>query len=227
MLINPGIPISEEAMQVHGITPADLRNKPLFQSVAEEIFTFIGDADLAGYNSNRFDIPMLMEELARVGYNLDLEVRRCIDVQRIFYKMEPRTLRAAYRYYCNEELKDAHDALIDVRATVEVLKGQLIKYDGVDITDEKGNIIPSPVKNDIGTLDAFTNDFRILDATQKLRYGLKGEILFNFGKYNGQLAGKVLYEDQQYYNWMLNKEFSIQVKQIIKKEFREYKKTLS
>jgi DNA polymerase-3 subunit epsilon len=105
MLINPGIPISEEAMRIHGITPADLVNKPVFAQVAQKIFDFIGDADLAGYNSNRFDIPILMEELARCGFDLEIEKRRQIDVQRIFYKMEPRTLKAAYQFYCGAPLE--------------------------------------------------------------------------------------------------------------------------
>ena len=116
MLINPGIPISEEAMQVHGITPKDVANKPVFQQVADKIYEFIGNADLAGYNSNRFDIPMLMEEFARIGMEFDISRRRTIDVQRIFYKMEPRTLKAALKFYCEEDMEDAHDALADVKS---------------------------------------------------------------------------------------------------------------
>ncbi|HEY5825967.1 MAG TPA: 3'-5' exonuclease, partial [Cyclobacteriaceae bacterium] len=129
-LINPGIPISAEAMAVHGITPQDVANKPIFQILAKEIFDFIGDADLAGYNSNRFDIPVLMEEFARVGLDFNLDNRRTIDVQRIFYRMEPRTLSAAYQFYCNKNIENAHDAMEDVRATIEVLDGQLKKYNG-------------------------------------------------------------------------------------------------
>ncbi|HFC01188.1 MAG TPA: 3'-5' exonuclease, partial [Phaeodactylibacter sp.] len=125
MLINPGIPISEEAMSVHGITPKMLSNQPTFQQAARKLMDFIGDADLAGYNSNRFDVPMLMEEFARVGMELDMTNRRTIDVQRIFYKMEPRTLSAALKYYTGKKIENAHDALADVRATVDVLKGQL------------------------------------------------------------------------------------------------------
>src|SRR5688572_17534757 len=126
-LINPGIPISAEAMAVHGITPQDVANKPSFRQVAKEIFDFIGDADLAGYNSNRFDIPVLMEEFARVGLDFDMDHRRSVDVQRIFYKMEPRTLSAAYQFYCQKGIQNAHDAMEDVRATIEVLDGQLRK----------------------------------------------------------------------------------------------------
>lgn len=224
MLINPGIPISLEAMQVHGITPRDVANKPTFQQVADEIYNFIGKADLAGYNSNRFDIPMLMEEFARIGMELSIDNRRTIDIQRIFYKMEPRTLRAALKYYCDQEMEDAHDALADVRATVEVFKGQLKKYQGVDHIDEDGNVTPTPVVNDMQSVHDFTNDMRYVDATQRMKYDHNGQIVFSFGKYNGQPVAEVLTRDKQYYNWMLNKEFSSQVKQIIKKLVKEYEK---
>jgi DNA polymerase III subunit epsilon len=225
-LINPGIPISAEAMAVHGITPQDVANKPSFQMLAKEIFEFIGDADLAGYNSNRFDIPVLMEEFARVGIDFDIDKRRTIDVQRIFYKMEPRTLSAAYQFYCQKSIQKAHDALEDVRATVEVLDGQLSKYEGQDFVPEEGEPVPAPVKNDVTSLYSFTNDQQILDATQRLKYDQNGVVVFNFGKYMGQPAAEVLYKDQQYYHWMLNKEFSFQVKKIIKSLVAEYKKNL-
>lgn len=225
-LINPGIPISAEAMAVHGITPQDVANKPSFQMLAKEIFEFIGDADLAGYNSNRFDIPVLMEEFARVGIDFDIDRRRTIDVQRIFYKMEPRTLSAAYQFYCQKSIDKAHDALEDVRATVEVLDDQLSKYDGQDFVPEEGEPIPAPIKNDVSSLYAFTNDVQILDATQRLKYDQNGVVVFNFGKYMGQPAAEVLYKDQQYFHWMLNKEFSFQVKKIIKNLVAEYKKNL-
>ena len=223
-LVNPGIPISEEAMAVHGITPKDLANKPTFQQVAQKIWDFIGDADLAGYNSNRFDVPMLMEEFARVGMEFDVSKRRLIDVQRIFYKMEPRTLKAALKFYCNQDMEDAHDAMADVRATIEVFKGQLEAYKGVDYVDEDGNVQKAPVKKNIQELHEFTNDMRFVDATQKLRYDQNGTIVFNFGKYNNQPAAEVLSRDKQYYNWILNKEFSSQVKQIVKKIVKEYEK---
>lgn len=226
-LINPGIPISEEAMAVHGITPQDVANKPSFQELAREIFDFIGDADLAGYNSNRFDIPVLMEEFARAGIDFDIDQRRTVDVQRIFYKMEPRTLSAAYQFYCQKSIPKAHDAMEDVRATVEVLDGQLMKYQGMDFIPEEGEILPAPIKNDVRSLDAFTNDQQILDVTQRLKYDHNGVVIFNFGKYMGRPAAEVLYNDQQYYHWMLNKEFSFQVKKIVKRLVEEYKKNLS
>jgi DNA polymerase-3 subunit epsilon len=223
-LINPGIPISEESMMIHGITPKDLANKPTFVQIAQKIWDFIGNSDLAGYNSNRFDVPMLMEEFARVGMEFDLSKRRLIDVQRIFYKMEPRTLKAAYRLYCGKELEDAHNALADVRATLDVFKGQLHVYENKDLLDEGGNIIPAPIKNDMQALHTFTNDLNFLDATQKLRVQPDGKVVFNFGKYNGQSVKEVLAKDKNYYFWIQEKEFSSQVKQIIKQMMKEIEK---
>ncbi len=222
MLINPGIPMTEEAMSVHGLTPKDLANKPTFQQVAQKIYDFIGNADLGGYNSNRFDVPMLMEEFARVGLDFDVEKRRLIDAQRIFYKMEPRTLKAAYRFYCNSELADAHDALADVRATLEVFKGQLTHYEGKDLLDEDGNLIHEPIKNDMQVIHNFVNDMKIVDVTQRLRMNPDGTIVFNFGKYMGQPVAAVLTNDRNYYNWIMTKEFSVQVKKVVKKLVREY-----
>ena len=223
-LINPGIPISPEAMSVHGLTPDILRNKPTFQQIGKQIFDFIGNSDLAGYNSNRFDVPILMEEFARIGLELDMSKRRTIDVQRIFYKMEPRTLSAAYKYYTGNKMQNAHDALEDVRATIDVLKGQLEMYKDTDIEDQDGTILEKPVKNDMKVLHDFTTDSNMIDATMRLKYNHEGVIVFNFGKYNGQPVAKVLAEDKQYYNWMLNKEFSSQVKQLIKKIVKEHYK---
>lgn len=220
-LVNPGIPISEEAMNVHGITPKDVARKPVFAQIAQEIFDFIGNADLAGYNSNRFDVPMLMEEFDRAGLELSLDNRRLIDVQRIFYKMEPRTLSAALRFYCQKEMENAHDAMADVKATVDVLLGQLAKYKGKDYIDGDGNVHPNAIQPDVKALHDFTNDTRFVDATQKMKYDQHGNIVFSFGKYNGQAVADVLQRDKNYYNWIMNKEFSSQVKQIVKKIMRE------
>lgn len=222
MLINPGIPIGLEAMAIHGIGPKDVANKPTFQQVAQDLYDFIGHADLAGYNSNRFDIPMLMEEFARVGLELDMSRRRLLDMQRIFYKMEPRTLRAALQFYTGKRLEDAHDALADVRATVDVFKGQLEKYQDVDFEDEVGNIIEKPVRNDMQAIHDFFNDDRFMDATQRIKYGPNREPVFNFGKYAGRSVVEVLKQDKNYAAWILNKEFSVQVKQIIIQLKREH-----
>lgn len=223
LLVNPGpVLISEESYNIHGISAADVANKPTFDQIADKLWNFIGDADLAGYNSDRFDIPMLMEEFARCGKELDLDRRRTIDVQKIFYKMEPRTLRAAYRLYCGKNIENAHDALADVQATVEVLKGQLKKYENVDFIDGDGYAHPAPIKNDMQSLSEFTNDARTVDVTNRLKYNQNGEIVFNFGKYVGKNVAEVLARDKQYYNWILEKDFSAQVKHIIKKIMKDH-----
>jgi len=217
LMINPGVPISEEAMAIHKITPEMVKNKPTFIQVADELFEFIGDADLGGYNSDRYDIPMLMEEFSRAGKVLDVGVRRTVDVQKIFYKMEPRTLMAAYRLYCGKHLEGAHDALADVKATVDVLEGMMTKYDGVEYIDGDGFSHPAPIKRNVEDLAKFTSESRMVDATQRLKYDMHGTIVFNFGKYVGKPVAETLYRDKQYYHWILEKEFSAQVKQIVHK----------
>lgn len=225
-LINPGRPITEEAISVHGITYDMVKDKPAFKEIAKEVHEFIGDADLAGYNSNRFDVPMLMEELDRAGHQLDMSTRRTIDVMRIFTKMEPRNLSAALKFYTGEEMENAHDALEDVRATVKVLKGQLQKYKETPYDDGEGNI-SYPVQNDLQVLHDFTTDLRFPDVTQKLKYDINGVIVFNFGKFNGKPVGELLYKDRQYLAWMLSKDFSYQVKDIIQKEVNAYAEQLA
>lgn len=226
LLINPGVPIAEEAFAVHGIGPEQLRNKPTFAEVARELYEFIGDADLGGYNSNRFDVPMLMEEFARAGYEFDISQRRLLDMQTIFYKMEPRTLRAALRYYTGKEIENAHDALADVRATIDVFNGQLDMYEGKEWIDPDGNRLPSPVVRNAAALHEFTKNQGVADATHRLKYDKNGDLLFNFGINAGKLVGKTLYHDRNYLNWMLNKDFSSQVKQMIKKETKKYQAAL-
>lgn len=223
MLINPGIPISLEAMMITGIQPKDVARKPTFQQVAKQIYEFIGKADLAGYNSNRFDIPLLMEEFARVGINFSMKGRRTLDMQRIFYKMEPRTLKAALKFYCGKEMENAHNALADVYATIDVFKGQLKKYEGMSYEGDDG-LIENAVDNDMQKIHEFTTDARFVDATQKLRKDVNGDIVFNFGKYQNQVVGEVLSKDQNYYHWIMNKEFSSQVKQTVKQLVKEYGK---
>ena len=223
MLVNPGIPIGAEAMSVHGITPQDVANKPLFHQVAQEIFDFIGESDLGGYNISRFDVPILMEEFARAGLEFQVDKRRLVDVQRIFYKMEPRNLRAALRFYCGKEMENAHDALADVRATVDVLKGQLEKYAGVDHKDDDGNVTPEPVRNDMKMLHDFTQDTNTIDVTNRLKMGPDGEVLFNFGKYSGQPVKKVFKQEPSYFHWILDKDFSVQVKSKVREIMKELK----
>ena len=222
LLINPEIPISEESVSIHGFTSQDLANKPTFLQVGEQLFDFIGDADLAGYNAARFDIPMLIEEFDRIGLVFDMTGRRIIDVQRIFYKMEPRTLKAALKFYCQKDLLDAHDAMADTRATVEIFKGQLTHYEGKTLENEEGKTIEAPIKKDIQALSDFTNDYNIIDATQRLKYDQNGIMVFNFGKYIGQPVAEVLaVKDKNYAHWILEKEFSAQVKQTIRQVVKD------
>ncbi len=222
LMVNPGIPISAEAMGVHGITPKDVAGKPVFAQVADQLFAFIGDADLAGYNIGRFDIPLLMEEFARVGLDFKVEKRRVIDVQRIFYKMEPRNLRAALRYYCQQELVDAHDAMADVRATIRVFEGQLKMYEDRDFQGDDGTVVPNPIRPDVQALHDFTQDTGVLDVTNRLKYNEQGEVVFNFGKYAGVPVFKVFELEPQYGHWILSKEFSVQVKTIIRSLMKEF-----
>lgn len=223
-IINPGIPIPIEATKVHGIGAAEVADKPSFQDMAGALMQFIGDSDLAGYNSLRFDIPLLAEEFYRYGFDLNLENRRLIDVQRIFYKMEPRTLKAAYQFYCQKELHNAHDAMVDTRATVEVLLGQLEKYSNSDFLLEDGTILETPVRNDMQSLNAFTNDLNTIDPTQRLKYNEKMEVVFNFGKHVNLSFEEVWKREPAYFHWVLDKEFSYQVKKMINK-FLDSKKS--
>lgn len=224
LLVDPGIQISEEAAAVHGYTNEQLEGKPKFADVAQQIFDFVGMADLAGYNSDRFDIPMLVEELARCGFDLDVELRRCIDVQKVFYKMEPRTLSAAYKLYCDKTLEGAHDALADVRATADVLKGQIMRYRGVDHEDGDGFITKEPIKNDMSAIHAFTKDDRVVDYTNRLKRLPDGRIVFNFGKYMNQDVKQVFKRDRNYYHWIMDKDFSTQVKKTVQRIMDEIMK---
>ena len=226
MLINPGMVfISQEAYEVHGISAKDVANKPTFDKVAQEIHDFIGDSDLAGYNSNRFDVPILMEEFARAGVGFEIESRRLIDVQRIFYKMEPRTLSAAVKFYCNKPMENAHDAMADVQATIDVFKGQIERYQDLDYEEKDGSITEKPLRNDMDSIYRFTNDLSLIDVTNRLKYNSEGEIVFNFGKYQNQRVIDVITKvDPNYYRWILEKDFSVQVKKTIKKIKEEYEK---
>lgn len=221
LLLNPQMPIAPEAMAVHGITQEEVADKPRFEDVAQQLYAFIGDADLGGYNSDRYDIPMLLEEFHRAGIAFDTDSRATVDVQKIFYRMEPRTLKAALKYYCGKDLEGAHDALADVRATVDVLKGQIQRYDGVDYTDGDGNTTPAPIKNNMAAIAEFTNNNRFVDATMRMKYDAQGAVVFNFGKHAGKQVKDVLRRDPQYGQWLLDKDFSVQVKNAIKRLRKE------
>ncbi len=214
MKINPQVPISEEATAIHGMTNEDLKNAPTFAEIARDLYDYIGDADLAGYNSNRYDVPLLQEEFYRAGVYLDTSRRRLIDAQQIFYRMEPRTLSAALRFYAGKTMENAHDALADVRATVDIFKGQLEMYADAEYVDDDGKV-HHPF-TDMDAVAAFCQDDRFLDATRRLKKGPDGTPQFNFGKYSGQDVAAVFAKDPSYLKWILSKDFSTEVKALVK-----------
>jgi DNA polymerase-3 subunit epsilon len=218
--INPEIPISKEAEAVHGISNADLRNEPTFAEIADDILLFLNHCDLAGFNSNKFDLPLLVEEFLRADKEFDLRDKNCIDVQNIFHKMEPRNLSAAYRFYCQKELIDAHQALADTRATFEILKGQLLKYEGKTHEDTKTGK-KTLLENDVKTLSSFSRENRTVDFAGHIIFNENDEEVFNFGKYKGVPVTKVFTIEPPYYDWMMKSDFPLYTKKIISRIYRE------
>jgi len=218
--INPEMPIAKEAEAVHGISNADLKNEPVFAEVANEILGVLENCDLAGYNSNKFDLPLLVEEFLRVDKELDLRDKNCIDVQNIFHKMEPRNLIAAYRFYCQKELTNAHQALADTRATFEILKGQLAKYEGQTHEDAKTGKV-TKLENSVKTLSNFSRENRTVDFAGHIIFNENDEELFNFGKYKGVPVKKVFTIEPPYYDWMMKADFPLYTKKIISRIYRE------
>ena len=202
MRINPTIHIPEQASAVHGIYDADVADCPTFKDAAQDIWDFMKDCDLGGFNSNHFDIPMLVEEFLRVGMNVDLRHTRCIDVQNIYHKLERRTLIAAYKYYCGKDLNDAHSALADTRATYEVLQAQLDMY-------------PNDLKNDMDFLSDFSTMDHNVDLAGRFVYDEKGNEVVNFGKYKGKSVREVLMRDPGYYGWIIQSDFTLNTKQTL------------
>lgn len=199
MRINPGMPIPPASTAIHGITDDDVKDCPLFKNVAKQLAAQIEGCDLAGYNSNRFDIPLLAEEFLRAGVDIDLTRRKFIDVQTIFYKMEQRTLAAAYKFYCQKSLENAHTAAADTMATYEVLKAQLDRY--------------PELKNDVAFLSEFSSFTNNVDFAGRMVYNDKNQEVFNFGKYKSRLVEEVLKQDPAYYSWMMNGDFPLNTKQ--------------
>ncbi|AIM36934.1 DNA polymerase III subunit epsilon [Sphingobacterium sp. ML3W] len=212
--INPLMPIPAESSMFHGIYDEDIIDAPTFQGISQEVADFIGDADLAGYNSNKFDIPMLMEEFLRSGVDFSLENRVFVDVQNIFHQMEQRTLKAAYKFYCNESLENAHSAEADVRATYEVLKAQLTKYEGAVYEDKHGKQ-SVPVVNDVPALSEFTNMTRPVDFAGRIVYNDEGVEVINFGKHKGRPVTEVFDVEPSYYAWMQNGDFPLYTKKCL------------
>ncbi len=214
------LPIPPETTAIHHITDAMVANEPSFAQQAAEIAAFIGDADLAGYNSNKFDVPMLVEEFLRAGINFSLDCRRLVDVQNIFHKMEQRTLVAAYRFYCNKELTGAHSADADTRATYEVLMAQLDRYKDVPFTDPNG-AVTTPVVNDIDALSRFTTNQQHADLVGHIGYNKSHQEIFNFGKYKGKTLREVFAMEPAYYDWMMKANFPNSTKTVVMKVYRD------
>ena len=200
-LINPQMHIPEDASAIHGITDEDVKDAPTFAQIAKSLSQFIEGCDFGGFNSNRFDLPMLVEEFLRAGVDVDFRRRKFIDVQNIFHKMEQRTLIAAYKFYCNKNLEDAHSAEADTKATYEVLKAQLDRY--------------PELQNDVTALAEFSSRGEMADYAGRIAFNEKGEEVFNFGKYKGRSVSEVFQMEPSYYSWMMNGDFPLYTKKII------------
>jgi len=209
--LNPTIPIPPEVTAIHGISDADVADKPTFAEVAGQIVSFFKGADLGGYNSDKFDIPMLAEEFARAEVDIDLKKMRFVDVQVIFFKKEPRNLSAAYRFYCGKELVNAHSALADVTATWEILQAQLERYPD----------LPPNIEG----LSALSGASRFADFAGRIILDDKDEEVFNFGKYKGRKVLEVFSKEPQYYNWMMQKDFPEYTKRVITRVFLKLRQT--
>lgn len=199
--INPGMHIPEESTAIHGITDEDVKDAPTFAQIAKSLHEIFQECDIAGYNSNKFDVPLLIEEFARVGLPFDVSGRRFIDVQNIFHKMEQRTLVAAYRFYCGAELEDAHSALADTKATYEVLKGQLDRY--------------PDLKNEVEFLSDFSKSGRGLDLACRIVLNDKDVPVFNFGKHKGRSVEEVLRKEPSFYSWVMEGDFPRNTKDVL------------
>ena len=199
--INPGMPIPPESTQIHHITDADVANAPTFKEVAKDLANTFEGCDVAGFNSNRFDLPLLSQEFLNAGVDIDFSRRKFIDVQTIYHKMEQRNLSAAYKFYCGKNLEDAHSALADTAATYEVLKAQLDKYPNLE--------------NSVDFLAKFSTQNKNVDLAGRMIYNDKGVEVFNFGKSKGKPVAEVLQHDTGYYGWIMNGDFPLNTKQML------------
>ena len=199
--VNPTIPIPPETTAIHGIRDEDIKDAPTFNEIARTLANSFEGCDFAGYNSNKFDLPLLAEEFIRANIDFDLKKRKFIDVQVIFYKKEQRTLSAAYQFYCNKDLTNAHSAEADTRATYEVLQAQLDMY--------------PDLQNDIDKLSEYSAHTRTVDFVGRIVYNDKDEEVFNFGKYKGRTVTSVLAKDPSYYPWMMNGDFPMYTKNVL------------
>jgi len=201
--VNPTIPIPIQASEIHGIYDEDVKDSPTFKEVAKDIAKFMEGCDIGGYNSNKFDVPLLAEEFLRADVDIDMSKRHLVDVQNIFHKMEKRTLEAAYKFYCDKDLTDAHSAEADTIATYEVLKAQIQRYEELE--------------NDIKFLSEFSSFGRNVDFAGRIVYNENDEEVFNFGKYKNVKVVDVLDKDPGYYGWMMNGDFPLYTKNVLTK----------
>lgn len=208
--INPGIPIPTEASLVHGIYDADVQDAPHFKSIAKELVQFLQGCDLAGFNVLRFDVPMLVESFLREEITFKMEHRKVVDAQRIFHLMEKRTLTAAYKFYCQEELTNAHSAMADTAATMAVLEAQVQRYQGQSVLDNQGKQLGT-IQNDMEQLDTL-NDGPVVDFARRMAYNAKGVAVFNFGKHKNKPVEQVLRDEPSYYHWMMKGDFPLDTK---------------
>ena len=214
ILVNPEMPIPLESSLVHGVYDDDVKSKHTFGVIAPGLVKFLHNCDLGGFNSNRFDVPMLAEEFLRVGVDFGLEGRNLIDVQNIFHKMEQRTLKAAYRFYCDKELEGAHEAYPDTAATLEILVSQLEKYSDATISDSRGETV-GPVPSDMDELHKFCQRTHNADLAGRLIYNDDGVIVFNFGKNKGVSVKELIERDPGYFGWMMNGDFPRYTKRVL------------
>ncbi|NNK81556.1 MAG: 3'-5' exonuclease [Flavobacteriaceae bacterium] len=200
-LVNPEMSIPPEVVAIHGISNEKVANEPTFKEIAKDVYNMIKDADLGGFNSNRFDIPLLAEEMLRAEIDFDMKNRVAVDVQTIFHKMEKRTLSAAYKFYCDKNLEDAHSAEADTNATYEVLKSQIERYDDL--------------KNDVKFLAEFSTQRKFADFAGFISYNKEGEECFAFGKHKGKKVIEVLEKEPGYFGWLLNADFPRYTKKVL------------
>jgi DNA polymerase-3 subunit epsilon len=199
--VNPEMVIPPNVIAVHGITNEKVANEPTFKELASQVYNMIKDSDLAGFNSDRFDIPLLAEELLRAGVDFDMKSRVSVDVQTIFHKMEERTLSAALKFYCGKSLDNAHSAAADTMATYEILKAQLERY--------------SELENDMKSLAEFTTRKKTADFAGFIGYDKDGDEIFSFGKHKGVKVDKVLEEEPGYFGWLQNADFPLYTKKVL------------
>jgi len=209
--INPEMPIPEHSSKIHGIYDHDLVDAPTFRQIAKNLANFLEGCDLAGYNIIRFDVPILVEAFLRESIDFDVSRRKLIDAQRIFHLMEPRTLSAAYKFYCHQELINAHSAEADNLATFEVLNSQIEYYKDKALVDEHGKET-FPIQNDMQVLNDLTNQ-KMVDFAGRMTYDEKGEIVFNFGKHRSKKVTDILKAEPSYYDWMMKGDFALNTKQ--------------